>query len=212
MSSVFDYVFGQYAGYRPWMIALEGVAVCFSIASVLFSLKNRVLVFPTGIVSTLLFVILLYHWNLLGDMIINGYYFIMSIYGWYIWTSSSDGYKQTPITRTGKRQWWKSLGIVVLAAIGIYFLYRFRERLEGLVSYIDMLTTGIFFAGMWLMAKRKLEHWLVLMAGNLISIPLYFYKGLVFSSLLYVFLAIIAWVGFKRWKGYLNKRLSLENA
>jgi nicotinamide mononucleotide transporter len=101
-----------------------------------------------------------------------------------------------------------------VTGIAIFVLYTLTDRLESWVSYIDMLTTGIFFAGMWLMARRKLEHWLVLMAGNIISIPLYFYKihemynAFSLTALLYIFLSIIAFVGYNRWKKYLNKPIS----
>ncbi|MEP3042749.1 nicotinamide riboside transporter PnuC, partial [Nonlabens ulvanivorans] len=133
-------------------------------------------------------------------------YFIMSVYGWYIWTRKVDATHETPITITSDKEWIHSFLLLLSTAVGVYVLYFVTNRLESIVSYIDMLTTGIFFAGMWLMARRKLEHWLVLMVGNVISVPLYFYKGYSFSALLYLFLAIIAYYGYLEWKKYLNKQ------
>lgn len=202
---ILEYIFGQYRDYKTSHIVLEIIVVVTSIISVLYSKRNNILVFPFGIISTLLFSYLLFEWNLLGDMIINIYYFIMSIYGWFIWTRKVDATRETPITMTTMTEWWISLLWLVCAAIAIYLLYYFTSRLENVVSYIDMLTTGIFFAGMWLMARRKLEHWLVLLVGNVVSIPLYFYKGYTFSALLYLFLAIIAYFGYLEWKKYSHK-------
>lgn len=206
---VLEYIFGQYAGYETIDIVLELIAITASIISVMFSFKNKILVFPFGIICTSIFIYLLYKWNLLGDMVINGYYLIMSIYGWYIWTRKVDASQVTPVTATHQLEWIKSAVLFVVTAFGIYLLYYFTDRIENIVSYIDMITTGIFFAGMWLMALRKIEHWLVLFIGNVISVPLYFYKGYSFSAMLYIFLAIIAVIGYVEWKKYLNNDISL---
>ncbi|PQJ31330.1 nicotinamide mononucleotide transporter [Nonlabens arenilitoris] len=210
MSDAVEFLFGQYRDYEISHIILEVVAIMASVISVIYSFKNKIWVFPFGILSTLIFVYLLFQWNLLGDMVINAYYFIMSVYGWYIWTRKVDATHQTPITTTKSKEWIYGFLLLLSTALGIYILYYTTGRLENIVSYIDMLTTGIFFAGMWLMARRKLEHWLVLMVGNIISIPLYFYKGYSFSALLYIFLAIIAYFGYLEWKKYLNKQPILE--
>ncbi|WOI22205.1 nicotinamide riboside transporter PnuC [Nonlabens ulvanivorans] len=206
MSEVIEFLFGQYRDYKTSHIVLELIMVVASVISVLYSKRNNILVFPFGIISTLIFSYLLWQWNLLGDMVINIYYFIMSIYGWYIWTRKIDVTHETLITRASRNEWLVSFLLLIAAAVAIFFLYFYTDRLESTVSYIDMLTTGIFFAGMWLMARRKLEHWIVLLVGNVISVPLYFYKGYSFSALLYLFLAIIAYYGYLEWKKYLNKQ------
>ena len=97
MIEVFDFLFGQYQDYDPIHISLEITAVIFGFLSVWFSKENNIWVYPTGMISTSIFVYLLFKWGLLGDMMINGYYFIMSIYGWYIWTRKVDPNHYTPI-------------------------------------------------------------------------------------------------------------------
>ena len=82
MSQVFDFLFGQYSDYLPIDIALEIIAVLFGLLSVIYAKKNSVLVYPTGMISTAIFVYLLIKWALLGDLLINAYYFVMSAYGW----------------------------------------------------------------------------------------------------------------------------------
>jgi nicotinamide mononucleotide transporter len=206
---VIEFVFGQYHEYSSLHIVLEISALIFSLASVYFSFKNSILVFPFGIVSTLIFVYLLYQWNLLGDMVINGYYFIMSVYGWYYWLHGAKNNQEIPISKISCKEWIISCLIFGSTSVAIYVLYDLTDRLESWVSYVDMITTGIFFAGMWLMAQRKLEHWLVLALGNIVSVPLYFYKGYSFSAFLYVFLFIIAIFGYQEWKKYLNKKSSM---
>lgn len=209
MSQIFDFLFGQYAGYATLDIVLELLAAVFTIASVWYSKKNNVLVFPTGLVCTAIFVYLLFKWGLLGDMMINGYYFIMSIYGWYLWTRKSDDREVTPITRATQKEHIFSIIIFILAILFVYGIYLWFDKIESWVSYIDMLTTGIFFVGMWLMAKRKIENWLYWIVGDIITVPLYFYKGLTFSSILYFVLTIIAIYGYLEWKKHLNKTAAI---
>lgn len=205
---IIDFVFGQYSEYSTLHIVLEIVAIVCAIVSVLFSMFNSVLVYPFGILSTGIFVYLLFQWELPGDMIINAYYFIMSLYGWYNW-SSDLGEEAIPVTRVSQKQWLQSLMIFMSSVIGVYFVYQLFEMLSSYLNYIDILTTGIFFVGMWQMALRKLEHWLVLLVGNVITIPLYFIKGYSFSAILYIFLACMAYVGFIEWKKHhLRKNLT----
>lgn len=206
MHEIIDFLFGQYTDYETLDIVLELLAAVFTIASVWYSKKNNILVFPTGMVCTAIFVYLLLKWGLLGDMMINGYYFIMSVYGWYIWTRKDQNAQETPITRASLKQHLWSVAIFIGSAVFVYLIYKGFDKIESWVSYVDMFTTGIFFVGMWLMAKRKIENWLYWIVGNIITVPLYFYKGLTFSSILYFALTIIAIYGYLAWKKYLDNK------
>ena len=207
MSPIFEFFFGQYRGYETHIIGLEVAGIVFGLISSICSMRNSVWVYPTGIVSTLIFVYILLKFNLLGDTIINGYYFVMSIYGWDIWTRKVTPTQTTPITKATKNDYTNSLGIFLSTMLFIYIIYYVFENFEGWVSYIDILTTGLFFVGMWMLAKKKLENWLFLLMGNVISVPLYFYKGLTLSSFLYVIFVIISIFGYLAWKKILNNRL-----
>ena len=205
MIEVFDFLFGQYQDYKPVHIALEITAVIFGFLSVWFSKQNNIWVYPTGMISTSIFVYLLLQWGLLGDMIINGYYFIMSIYGWYVWTRKVDPIHYTPISITTKKEQQISAIIFISTLIFVYFVYQSFDKWTSWVAYIDTLTTAIFFAGMWLMAKRKIENWIFWIVGDIISVPLYFYKGFTFSSLQFLIFTIIAIYGYFTWKKLLPK-------
>ncbi len=207
MNQVFDFLFGQYTDYDTLDIVLELIAAVFTIASVWYSKKNNVLVFPTGMICTAIFVYLLLKWGLLGDMMINAYYFIMSIYGWWIWTKKIDETHVTPISRTNKREKQVSCVIFLAAVVFVWGVYTVFDKFNNWTAYVDTLTTGIFFVGMWLMAKRKIENWIYWIIGDIITVPLYFYKGLTFSSILYFILTIIAIFGFLEWKKHLNSSL-----
>lgn len=205
MNPIFDFLFEQYSEYQTIDISLEIVAVVFGFLSVWFSKQNNVLVFPTGMISTVIFVYLLFKWELLGDMMINAYYFIMSVYGWYIWTRKVDDTQVTPISRMTFNEKKISVAIFIATLIFVYFVYKTFDKWTSIVAYVDTITTAIFFVGMWLMARRKLENWIFWIIGDLISIPLYFYKGFTFTSFQYLGFTFIAIFGYLAWKKNLNK-------
>lgn len=207
MSPIFDYLFGQYSDYETVDIVLEIVAVIFGFLSVWFSKENKIWVFPTGMISTAIFVYLLFKWMLLGDMLINGYYFIMSVYGWYVWTRKVDATHVTPISRTTKKEKRYSIVIFIATLIFVFIVYKAFDKWDSWTAYVDTVTTAVFFVGMWLMAKRKIENWIYWIIGDIISAPLYFYKGFTFTSFQYLIFTFIAIFGYIAWKKHLNNNL-----
>ena len=207
MSQVFDLLFRQYSDYLPLDIVLEIIGVALGLLSVVYAKKNSVLVYPTGMVSTAIFVYLLMKWSLLGDMLINAYYFIMSIYGWYYWSQKKESIYIHRVDFTNVRERQISVVLSFLSLGFIFGVYQVFDRWNNWTAYIDTLTTAIFFVGMWLMARRKVENWIFWIVGDIISIPLYFVKGLTLTSLQYLIFTIIAIFGYRAWKKILNKSL-----
>ena len=206
MYQIFDLLFEEYSQYQTIDIVLEITAVVFGLLSVWFSKNNNILVFPTGMISTFIFIYLLYKSVLLGDMMINAYYFIMSIYGWYVWTREENN-SITLISRINSKEKNICILIFIFSLIFVYSIYVYFDKWNSLTAYIDNLTTAIFFVGMWLMAKRKIENWIFWIIGDIISVPLYFYKGFTFTSLQYLIFTFIAIAGYYSWKKILNKPL-----
>ena len=207
MSQIFNLLFDQYSSYAVLDIAMEISAVLFGFSSVWYSKENNILVFPTGLISTSIFVYLLFKFELLGDMIINGYYFIMSLYGWYIWTRKVDAENVTPISRITKSE--QIIVVVIFAStlVLVYEVYQYFDMWTNWVAYVDTLTTALFFVGMWLMAKRKIENWYFWIIADIISVPLYLYKGLTFTSIQYFGFTILAIFGFLAWKKNLSNSI-----
>ena len=204
MSEIFNFLFEQYSQSQTVDVILEITAVVFGLLSVWYSKNNNILVFPTGMISTAIFIYLLFKWVLLGDMLINAYYFIMSIYGWFIWTRKENNIA-TPITRVNSHE--KKIGLIIFVSslVFVYLVYVYFDKWGTITSYIDNLTTAVFFVGLWLMAKRKIENWIFWIVADIISIPLYFYKGFTFTSLQYLIFTFIAIAGYYSWKNILNK-------
>lgn len=184
----------------------EIIAVVFGILSVWFARKANILVYPTGIVSTLIYIFICFFAQLYADMGINVFYTSMSIYGWYMWTRKDENRKVLPIRWNTKRE--QALGILmipILYAIILGLIWYFMKDdpdnyMKTYVPYVDSFTTSIFLIGMWYMARKKIENWIYWIAGNIISIPLYFVKGLVFTSFQFIVFLVLAVMGLIEWK------------
>ncbi len=190
---------------------LEIVAVIFGLLSVWYAKKANILVYPTGIISVLIYVYILIEPQLYADVGINFFYFLMSVYGWYMWTRKGPEKKIIPIRWNTKAQ--QIMGVV---AVFVFFfaiwglIYYFKQDdaaymseyvyFEGLkLLYVDSLTTSIFLVGMLFMALKRIENWIYWIIGDAISVPLYFNKGYVFTSFQYFVFLGIAVAGLLAW-------------
>ena len=205
MSQIFEFLFAQYASYETLDIVLEATAVVFGLLSVWLAKKNHIGVFPTGMISTSIYVYLLLKWGLVGDMLINTYYFIMSVYGWFIWTRVNDQKEVTPIARILRSERNYLVMLFLGSLVFVYGVYQWFGLWNSSTAVIDTVTTAIFFSGMWLMARRKIENWIFWIVGDIISIPLYLNKGFSLTSIQYLIFTFIAIYGYLEWKKILDK-------
>lgn len=232
MGEFIDFFLEPYKTASSLNILLEFIAALFGVISVFYAKKENILVFPTGIISTAIYVYLLVQWNLYGDLIINIYYTLMSIYGWYMWSKIIDeDQHHIPISRTSFKDKLKTTGIIIGTSIFVIIVYRYYNVMPNhlglsesvdyaytnmtsgnlsdfrkITPFLDTFTTGIFFGAMWLMANKKIENWILWIAGNIVSIPLYFVKGFGFTGIQYTIFLILAIFGYFAWKKYLNKK------
>ena len=205
MDQIFDFLFSQYSSYSPSFIYLELFAVIMNITSVVYAKKNNILVYPTGLIGTGIFVYILLNFSLLGDTIINAYFFSMSIYGWYFWSRKKDEVFVNQVSTINRYEIKYLFILAISSLIFIYFVYDYFDKWNNWTAYVDNITTAIFFIAMWLMARRKIESWIFWIIGDLITVPLYFYKGLTISSIQYIIFLILAVLGYISWKKILDK-------
>lgn len=191
--------------------ALEWIAVITGVMSVWFSMKENILVYPTGIISVLIYVYLTFQYKIYADMGVNAYYFVVSVYGWYYWThTGSAEVKQVPVTINNKSENWITGGIF-LCSLGILF-FILHNFTDSDIAFWDALTTAFAISGMWLMARKKLENWIAWIITDLISIPLYFYKGLILTSFQFLFFTALAFAGYFAWKKSYQKTQNTAEA
>ena len=216
----------QYNSYETYLIYFEAIAVIFGLLSVYFSIKKNIWVYPTGIISTVLFIYIMFVFGLLGDMLINVYYTVMSIYGWILWRQNTNDNVHINVEKASQKDWKNASILFVGSLIFVGLVYYYKPFIDndfsmqnvklGLyhldwANYMDIVTTSLFLVGMFLMAKRIVENWIFWIVADLICIPMMLYKGLGITSLQYFVFTFMATVGYLEWlKTWKNQNKNKE--
>ena len=200
-----EFFLNAYKDASTTQIVLEFIAFVFGILSVWFAKKENIWVYPSGLIATIITTYLLYIAGYLGDMMINGYFSVMSIYGWYNWARTGAVSDNLAITRTNDREKIIGIGLFFVTIFVVFEIYNFFDYEIRKDNYIDIFASGIFFTGMWYMAKKKIENWTLWILGDIIVTPLYAYRGLGMLSLQYLIFTILAISAYLEWKKSLDR-------
>jgi nicotinamide mononucleotide transporter len=183
----------------PWY---EYIAVFAGIASVWFSRIENIWVYPVGLINTIIYVWISLEGQLPGEASVNSYYTIMSIYGWILWTKRDKQHHPViTITSSSARWWVYQVLFFAFFYISIYISLTYLKKnfAPGAIPWADAFASATAFTGMWLMTKKKVESWWWWIATNIASIPLYFVKHYVFTSVYYLVLLAMAISGLIEW-------------
>lgn len=191
---------------------LEFVAVFAGIASVWYSKKENVLVYPVGLINTIIYIYLSFSAKLFGEATVNLYYTIMSLYGWWIWVKKDNQEQNLQINYSTRKEWLLQIGFFVVCYITIYFSLEYLKKAfaPGAIPWGDAFASAAAFTGMWLMTRKKIENWFWWILTNIACIPLYYVKGYVFTSVYYFVLLILAIWGWIEWKQKLDNKNSVK--
>jgi nicotinamide mononucleotide transporter len=181
---------------------LEYLAVFAGIASVWFSRIENILVYPIGLINTIIYIYISINGSLIGEASVNFYYTVMSVYGWILWTKKDQ--QQRPvvvITKASAKEWLQHILFFSVFYCAIFFSLTYLKRsfASGAIPWADAFASATAYTGMWLMAKKKVESWWWWIATNIASIPLYFVKHYVFTSVYYLVLLVMAVFGLLEW-------------
>jgi len=207
MNPIFDFFLDPYKDREVYVIVLEAIAFFFGIASVIYAKRENILVYPTGLIATIITVYLFYIDALFGDMMMNFYYSVMSIYGWWNWARVKNHHRVVHISRTNKKEKVIGFGMFLVTMMVTYSVYKIFGSSITTSNYIDIFTSGIFFTAMWYMANKKLENWTLWIFANIITVPLYASRGWGMLSLQYLIFTVLAIQGYLAWKRNLNNTL-----
>ena len=206
MGEVYDFFLSAYSDYSRVDIILEFLAFWFGIISVVFAKKQNILVYPTGIICTLITMYLMYKVSLLGHILVNLLYTIISFFGWWNWSRRENNDLVVKVSKFTSNDLTKSLLIFFFIVFVAYFAHDFfATNFEGQIKELDILTSGIFVTAMWLMANKKLENWILWIIGNVITIPLYLSSDKIILSIQYIIFTILAIQAYIEWKKSLSK-------
>ncbi len=181
----------------------EAIAVVSGVASVWYSKKENILVYPIGLVNTILYVVLSAKAELYGEAAVNIYYTSMSLYGWHQWKRTDNHSKPILETTFSDKSWMKkqiSFFLFCFISIYILLLYLKNQFAEGAIPWADAIASASAFTAMWLMTRKKVESWWWWIVTNIFSVPLYFVKGFVFTSVYYTILLALAIMGLISWQ------------
>ena len=205
MNFIIDFFIEAYSNTSFTMMLLELIAFLFGIVSVIYAKKENILVYPTGIICTVITMYILLEAEYFGDMMMNLYYSSMSVYGWWNWSRIKNDSSKIEITYTNYRERVTAIILFFVTMIITYTVYLVNIPTIEWINYIDILTSGIFFVAMWFMANKKIESWIFWIIGDVITIPLYSYRGLGLLSMQYLIFTILAIQGYNQWKKSLVK-------
>lgn len=179
------------------MTILEFIAAFFGVVSVWYSRKNDILVYPTGLVSVILYIYICFHADLYADAALNGYYTLMSLIGWYNWVQKKEEEFVFPVSYSNTKEWMYGLTVFVLTtAILYYFLSHFTN---STVPVGDAVVSGASATAMWWMARRKIESWYAWLLADVIAVPLFYYKELYFTVGQFLIFLVLAVMGLLHW-------------
>ena len=182
---------------------LEYIAVFAGIISVWFSRKENIYVYPMGLINTVIYIFLSFDQGLLGEASVNFYYTVMSVYGWMMWSKRDKRkHRVIRVTSSSAKEWMIQLAFFAAFFLAIFFALSYLKSAfyPGVIPWADAFASATAFTGMWLMTKKKVESWYWWIATNIASIPLYFVKHFVFTSVYYVVLLVMAIAGLYEWK------------
>ena len=204
MSSILESIYNGLV-QTTW---IEAIAVISGIVSVWYSRKENILVFPTGLLNTTIYIYLSFKGHLLGEASVNLYYTIMSLYGWYLWTRKNQTNQEFILQITNSNTKERIQQFLFFAGVYaiIYFalVYVKQSFAPEAIPWADALASASAYTAMWLMAKKKVESWFWWVLTNIASIPLYFIKGYTFTSVQFIVLLILAIAGWIEWSRKAN--------
>jgi nicotinamide mononucleotide transporter len=221
--NLYDLFVKPYESYDSLQIILEASGAIFGTLSVYFSIMKNIWVYPTGIISTIIYVYILFNFGLLGDCLINVYYTIMSVYGWILWSKNSKDHVHVDVTWATKKEWVYASILFIFSLAFVTFIYYCKpyiDNLEGAylglyhldwANWMDIFTTSIFLVGMWFMAKQRIENWIFWIIGDFICIPMMIFKGLGITSVQYLVFTIMAILGYLNWKKSFKEKSTIKS-
>ncbi|WP_374463744.1 nicotinamide riboside transporter PnuC [Chryseobacterium sp.] len=224
--NLYDLFIKPYESYDTLQIILEASGAVLGTLSVYFSIKKNIWVYPTGIISTLIYVYILFNFGLLGDCLINVYYTIMSIYGWILWAKNSEDHIHVDVTWAAGKEWIYASILFILSLALVTLIYYYKPYIDNQFSmegtslglyhldwanWMDVFTTSIFLVGMWFMAKQRIESWIFWIIGDLICIPMMIFKGLGITSVQYLVFTIMAISGYVNWKKSFKEKSTIKS-
>jgi len=193
--------------FFSWFIDhyIELLGTIFGLLYIFFSIKQNIWCWPIGLISSVIYVSVFFNAKFYADMGLQLYYVFISIYGWYYWIygGKSTSKNQLEVTTTGLK-----LGFLLfLVNLGLFLFISFVlvNFTDSEIPYWDALTTAASIVATWMLAQKKIEHWILWIIVDTVSLGLYIYKELYATVILFAVYTVLAFFGYLEWKKSLQK-------
>ncbi len=177
---------------------VELTGTIFGIIGVWLTVKKNILCFPAGIINVALYAWLFFQSRLYADALLQIVYIILLIYGWYQWLYGKKNDTALDVTKTSSGMLSLLFLLCIISTVGIGIFFRYNT--DASLPYLDALTTSISLIAQWMIARKKIENWLLWIVADVIYVGMYVYKHLYLTSLLYFIFIILAIIGWQQWK------------
>jgi len=171
----------------------------FGLIYVWFSIRQSLYTWPAGIITSLLYCWVFYDAKIYAGMGLQGYYLIISVYGWWSWSQggqNNTGGEKLHVTFTDSNLWIK---LFILNLLLIFVMYFLLGKTDSPIPFGDAFTTSLSIIATWMLARKKIEHWLIWIFVDLASAALYLYRGLYPTVFLFLVYMVMAGIGFYEW-------------
>lgn len=178
----------------------------FGLIYIIFSIRQSLFTWPAGIISSLLYCWVFFDAKIYAGMALQGYYLVISVYGWWSWNYSGEpgaGEAKLQVSRTAPDLWGRLFILNLLITILMYYIL--RRYTDSPVPFGDAFTTSLSILATWMLARKKLEHWIIWIFIDLVSAAVYLNRGLYSTVFLFVVYAIMAGIGFHEWQKKASK-------
>jgi len=192
-----------------WLLGnkIELLGAILGIIYIIFSIRQNLFTWPTGILTSLLYIVVFYKSALYAAMGLQVYYVLISIYGWILWLrGKTENSKSLLSVQFVNRELWLKIAVVLIIIYAVILLILLNFS-DSDVPFMDSLTTSLSIVATWMLAKKYIEHWIIWIFVDVVSSGLYIYKNLWPTVVLFCIYTVMAFIGLIEWKKDLNLKI-----
>jgi nicotinamide mononucleotide transporter len=184
-----------------WLLGnyIEILGAILGLVYIFFSIKQHILTWPTGLLTSALYVFVFFNARLYADMGLQAYYVVISIYGWYFWLTGKKQNEKKVAVKTTRKALWMKLTVVSIALYAL-LLFILSNYTNSDVPHMDSVTTALSIVATWMLARKYIEHWMLWIFIDAFSAALYVYKGLWATVILFIVYTVMALLGYIEWR------------
>ncbi len=192
MQDLLSSLFNQFIQTSPF----EWAATITGILSFVLATRENIWTWPVGILNVFCFVYIFITHKIYGEALLQVYFLATAIYGWYFWNKQTQTTSKPILTLNFSTRCYTGLITIIL---GLLLGFLLNKLTDTDVAFPDGMCVAMCIVAQYLTSRKVLESWILWILVDICYIPLFFYKGLFLTCLLFIFYTYLAWNGYKNW-------------